>query len=34
MIFPVVIGGGKRLFDGINMHALGLADLRQSAMMA
>ena len=28
MIFPVVIGGGKRLFDGINMHALELTDLK------
>jgi dihydrofolate reductase len=28
MIFLVVIGEGKRLFDGIDMRALGLADLK------
>ena len=26
MVFPVVIGEGKRLFDGIDMHAFELAD--------
>ena len=28
MIFPVVIAMGKRLFDGIDMYALELADLK------
>ena len=28
MIFPVVIGEGKRLFDGVDMLALELADLK------
>ena len=28
MIFPVVIGDGKRLFAGIDMHAFELAELK------
>ena len=28
MIFPVVIGEGKRLFDDIDMHALELAEVK------
>ena len=28
MIFPVMIGNGKRLFDGIDVHALKLAEVR------
>ena len=28
MIFPVVIGDGKRLFAGIGMHAFELAELK------
>ena len=28
MIFPVMIGNGKRLFDGIDVHALELAEVR------
>jgi dihydrofolate reductase len=31
LIFPVVIREGKRLFDGIDMHALELADLKTVA---
>jgi dihydrofolate reductase len=28
MILPVVIGEGKRLFDGVDMHALELAEVK------